>query len=471
MGVSPSPISRRGARAASPQAGWRPTPPALADRLCERLPGAPTAVLDPACGEGALLLAALRRAGNDPHFARQRVFGLELDPERAETARRRLRAAAGLAPGSELDAHIRVGDGLSAEWPAGTWILANPPWISYSGRQARPRPGAPPADATRGLVERGSAGGWPSSHADFLLRIARHVGEQATGALVLLPASLLDLERYAPCRRAVLQWAHPREPAEELGERAFPGVIEPSALLELAPGSPARAAVPWSRARPAWLEALSAFPRLPPHSFSDPGVHSGNSAAQLVLPPDALAWPGLRQGRDLAAYHLGPPSARLFTELERGPLRRFRYGSLERYRALPILLRQTASRPIAAEHERPTYFRNSLLACRPAETLAIAAVVAILNGPVACAFHRASQRDGRQRAFPQVKVSALQQLPFPFLERAHDPRTHDRLAAQAAALARGEGGERARERLERWTLEAYGLPDSVRAEIAALAAC
>ena len=72
--------------------------------------------------------------------------------------------------------------------------MANPPWVSLSGRQAPtdPRVGAHVSAWTRT--------GWPSLHGAFLVRIARHVAEHGSRAEVLLPASLCEQELYADLR-------------------------------------------------------------------------------------------------------------------------------------------------------------------------------------------------------------------------------------------------------------------------------
>ena len=159
--------------------------------------------------------------------------------------------------------------------------------------------------------------------------------------------------------------------------------------------------------------------------------------------------PGIREGRDLMPYRLGAPRLRLNVELERTPERRFRAAPLERYRAIPILIRQTADRPLAALHTEPTYFRNSLLACTPPPGLAPAFVVAVLNSTIAGTWHRARFRDARQRTFPQVKVGHLRSLPVPILDRSEAPALHDLVVRVVSA------GEY--ERADALVAEAFGL--------------
>jgi len=446
------------------------TPAPLARRLLAGLGGAP--ILDPACGDGELLLAALETCSGDPReLAQTGLFGLERQPELAQRARERLRAAAGLPPGTELERHVICADALdpAVAWPAGTWIAANPPWVSYAGREAVAR-----SEGERAAFRRrwASAQGWPTLQGAFLERIAAHVGAERTGARVLVPAALTELPGYGPLRAAVTRRSSVAAP-EELGEDAFEGVIGAAAILTLSPATSARgasSAAAWSAARePDLIAALERHPRLPARTFADPGVHTGNSSAQLILREQSAenrGHPGVREGRCLEAFHLGPPRARLRLDLERTPERRFRIHAREHYTAFPVLLRQTADRPIAAEHTEPTYFRNSLLAARDVPGLDPAYVVAVLNGPVATAWHRARFADARQRTFPQVKVSHLREQPFPIAHRDQDPRGHDELARRVRALEPGaEEYESARRELSRATLRAFRLGRDLEARL------
>jgi hypothetical protein len=417
-------------------AGRVSTPAPLAQRLVDalRAAGLPgdAELLDPACGEGALLHAAA-----EGPWA---LSGIELD------------AAAARAAGARLGARatVRRGDALALPWPRDAWILANPPWVSFSGRHAA-RAGSAPE----------GPGGWPSLHAAFLVRIARHVGEGGTGAALLVPGSLLELAGYGPARAAAREHVALACAPLELDERAFPGVLEPAALLVLRPRRThdPRGPAPWCAPRDAeaseLLERLARFPPLPPRSFADAGVHTGNCARELVLPAGAPGRPGLRQGRDLAPFALGAPSAALCTTLERGGERRFQFKALAYYRAFPVLLRQTAARPVAALHESPTYFRNSLLACRALPGLDPAFVVAVLNGASAAAWHRLRFRDARQRAFPQVKIAHLASQPFPIRTRDEDPALHDALAAAARRADQGA--------IDELLLSAFALPGPLAA--------
>ena len=98
---------------------------------CER----PLRIVDPACGGGAFLLAALRARLLAGACAREVVerelFGVDLDPTAAQLAAWTLREACGdNAPAIEaIESHVHAGDGLRA-FGDGTFdaVVGNPPW-------------------------------------------------------------------------------------------------------------------------------------------------------------------------------------------------------------------------------------------------------------------------------------------------------------------------------------------------------
>ncbi len=447
------------------QSGAQPTPGELARELCAGWPpeGA-RGVLDPACGAGELLLAAWRASRRPERLA---LHGIEIDAALCASARERLRAVLGGEAGERAAARVVCADALdpAVPWPAGTHVVANPPWVSLSGRQAPPAV----APAVARAAESG-AGGWPSVHGAYLGRIARHVAQESTGARVLLPGSVAELERYGPLRASVTAQVRLSRAPVELGEDRFPDVVGPAIWIELVPAWPGcgGSAASWSppSAEGALLAAaLRLHPRLPASAFGDPGVHTGNARAELVQRCADPGLPGLREGRDLGDYHLGPPRAWLRTDLSRTRERRFRVKPLATYRAIPVLVRQTADRPRAALHTAPTFFRNSLLACVPPPGLDPAFVVGVLNSRVAAAWHRALHRDARQRAFPQVKVAHLRALPFPMAQRSERPRLHDAVAERVRRLAASGPRVALVQEVEELVLEAYRLPAPLREQL------
>lgn len=129
---TPSPEARLLAVFGLAHAAVRRGGPSLPDSLAALLLGRPSktlaraldglAVLDPACGAGALLVAAHVLASGVG--ARLRLFGIEIAPLATEAASKR---------SALLGANLKVvtGDALRLPWPAADLVLANPPFLRH----------------------------------------------------------------------------------------------------------------------------------------------------------------------------------------------------------------------------------------------------------------------------------------------------------------------------------------------------
>ncbi|HEX4417439.1 MAG TPA: hypothetical protein VH165_06040 [Kofleriaceae bacterium] len=108
------------------------TPPALAASVCRVLAGhglAPRSIVEPTCGTGSLLGAAL-----DAFPAFEHALGIELDPDHVAAARAALGARIAV-PGARVT--VELGDLFTAEWPARLTalpdpllVIGNPPWVT-----------------------------------------------------------------------------------------------------------------------------------------------------------------------------------------------------------------------------------------------------------------------------------------------------------------------------------------------------
>jgi len=196
------------------------TPPTVTRLTAERTlrPGL-SQVVDPACGGGALLLAAAERLGAEA------VHGVDLDPLAVAVAR----AALWLdhaPPGGDLEGISRrvvAGDALvgrpgAASFPAGQgfhWDVAFPAAHEAGGFAALvanppygPFPAGAPALGQRDLHYAGLfEGGRPNAFGFFLRRALDIVRPGARLGLVL-PRSLLRVSAYAPLRGLLREAGH-----------------------------------------------------------------------------------------------------------------------------------------------------------------------------------------------------------------------------------------------------------------------
>ncbi len=134
------------------------------------------AVLDPACGGGALLAAAARLAG--AVGARLDLLGLDIAPLAARAAQARLDLLG--AP-----ARVRRADALAARWPRCDLLLANPPFLRHEA--------IPPAQKARAAAASGL-----SRQADLSAHLTALALRRAPVAALVLPRALFTSRSAAP---------------------------------------------------------------------------------------------------------------------------------------------------------------------------------------------------------------------------------------------------------------------------------
>lgn len=273
--------SQPGARDAQIRGDFQ-TPPALAAALCRAVASrtAPASLLEPSCGRGSLIDAALAAF---PKL--EALRGVELHPEHLEAARR------ALPEDPRLD--LRRGDifALPQEaWleglPEPVLILANPPWITMSrrGKLAAGRGPARSRQQAGGLAS--LLGGSNFDVAEWLLR--RLIDASRGRAVVLAVLCKLSVAR----RVLAALWAG-EGPAPRRAElrrfcarRHFKAAVEACALiLDLSgPPGPKRCAV---------YESLEA---------AQPGSCWEQIGADMAADAEAYrAWSHLQADEDRAA--------------------------------------------------------------------------------------------------------------------------------------------------------------------------
>ena len=420
------------------------------------------------------------------------IFGVDLDAAAVDVAKLSLllacfddvdKGARGALP--RLGKNLRAGHSLIDEggvegtkpfrWPqefpevfaAGGFdvVIGNPPYLSFGGRHAVDIP----SELRRYYADHYESGGWPTAHSLFLERSVKLLSRRFVSFVV--PDQVGHLGGYRSAR-AIAQREAGLVEVRYWGERVFRGVTTPALTVVLdkeRKGAPTelvdrdgaarhvvfRPGDPWSSSLAAAL-----LERLSSHSFSlgklvgDCGIRTTSSKDQVV------DWSGAKgnvvpvlEGKLIGRYGCRPP--RLAVRLD-SPQPLF-MSRPERYRDATFVIRQTASYPIVGPREHALYFRNSLLALfSPSDGLDVRYLVALLNSKLLRFVYGETVREAQQRAFPQVKVRALQSLPLRKLHLANelDRRRHDaivRLAQNALDTQRlalsASGAEEERSRL------------------------
>lgn len=418
------------------------TPNALVQAVLHRLDGrlrwlhenlrATVNIIDPSCGTGHFLAALAERtvadqAGNpawdaDSHRPQVALYGIDLDPLAARLCRLRLRRF------PSVEVHIAVEDALIVDWKTRfpevftrdggfDLIIGNPPWIAHAGRAAQRLPEAR-KEYLRGSFS--SFAGYPTTHAVFVEQAVRHLKLDGTLALVL-PASVAELEGYAPMRLAHDRYCKLICDLPDFGEHQFPGVTQPSLALLSQRTEGGRTDAPLGFRWPVeradldetakrLLRRLNELPKLPAALFGERGLQSNRESSRGLRstpsPEDMFTLP-IREGSDVTEYRLHPPRRHADPSV-------FSHQAIarDRFRSVGVVIRQTARFPIAAAHDGEV-FRNSLLAGFPSEPWSLELLLGLLNSWTLRWYHFMQFREARQPVLPQVKISHLRNLPRP----------------------------------------------------------
>jgi hypothetical protein len=312
---------------------------------------------------------------------------------------------------------------------------------------------------TRGAAARAGAGA--------LLRRDESGVSQLPDASRPLPTSVADLAGYAPTREAHDALCEVDPELFDFGDGAFDGVFQPCmALTSTRRASPIRAEPRiWPLGR-SDLDAVSAgllarlerLPRLPAALFGERGFQTtGDDLAHLrkLDAPSAPFVLPIREGSDVSEFRTGAPRTFLDPAGLRGRLR-----DAESFRAVDVLIRQTARFPIASLSDG-TAFRNSILAGFSGARWTAPALAAYLNSTLVRFYHYMRHRDARQ-GMPQLKIGHLRALPD-----VADQQTRDVLDELGLELGRENRGIALaqRERLDDALARAFELSYEERASV------
>ncbi len=326
-----------------------------------------------------------------------------------------------------------------------TVVLGNPPFVSYSGRQAAPLS----TPLQHYFRQHYQPTGWPAAHVYFIERATMLA--QRRIALVV-PDQVGYLARYARTRALLPEIVEVRYWGEAvfakaatpiatfIADRQHHGpttVIDTNGQITLIDCQQGQ---PWHTATTSPL-----LTRLLPASESlgnlvaDIGVHTGNCAEGLLSPlttAPASAVP-LLEGQAITRYRCSTPRYALNLTYQPAAGDYFTIFAPARYQAALFVIRQTAAYPIVGPRQHALYFRNSLIGLfAPTDGRAIEYLVGLLNSRLCRYLYQLLAREVRQRLFPQIKIGTLRRLPIKRLDltSAADRHAHDQIVASVRHL-------------------------------------
>jgi adenine-specific DNA-methyltransferase len=465
-------------------------------------------LLDPACGGGAFLLAALARIEARVGPRRRRdilrcLRGIDIDPQAAAVCRMALSVAVPEASPDDLDRAVTVADALAPDAaPAAAFhaVVTNPPWGQKRFRMS-------PEERRRHRATFVSARGAIDPFALFVERAHALLAPGGRWGMVL--PDVILLKNHEPLRRflldrSALDWiAH--------AGRAFPGVNLDAVVMigQTQPAPPRHRTsiwltlpTDWRRSPPATRrQTQSVFARLPGACFNlhlgradldlldrlaelptmgdrfeiHEGVHSGNARARLFRPerPPGETAPLLLGRGEVRRYKIDWAGS--WIDLSPGAIDRSagHYANLGRpeWHCSPkILVRRTGDHLVAAHEPRGLYASNNLFLVLPraaAKPSVLRATVAVLNSRLLTWCFRARvPRVGR--LFAELKIHHLAALPHPAEGRwtARAIADLDELARRRARAERGSAAAAlADQAIDERVEELYGLTPGERRHV------
>lgn len=322
-------------------------------------------------------------------------------------------------------------------------VFGNPPYLSYSGRQA-----VALSDAERAYyARRYQSAGWPTAHGLFIERAARDLSNHFVGFIV--PDQVGHLPGYHQVRAVLDRYSRLSE-VRYWGEGVFKDAVTPAVTFiadRLHRGRPRvyaddnRPVVLTRRIGEPWIasDCNTLLQKLQNNSVSlgrlvaDPGVHTGNCAKRLIYSREDApkGCVPILEGRRISRYQSDGPNRMLRIAYEPATGEYFTVRPLRKYTDAAFLIRQTAAFPIVGPRQGADYFRNSLLALYSPEDMDVHYLVGLLNSRLLRYVYRERIPESRQRAFPQVKVRSLRTLPIRPIHAADaaDRKHHDRMVA------------------------------------------
>ena len=423
-------------------------------------------ILDPAMGCGQFLLGAVnyvRKKVEKFHihsnaeeflriFAENCLFGIDLNPVAVDITRISL----WLETGSTSAKHLvcrnalnvptnKQSEGIQKKSDFINWtdefpeifdadyagfdiVLGNPPYISFSGRQAVKID----EDMKQHFEANFQVKGWRTTHSFFAELAIRHLSKRFVSFVV--PSQVAHLAGYEDLRTFMTKNSQIID-VKHWGENIFPDACTP-AMTFVCDRSKNRlkSGVSWGIQQNNEL-----FQKIRQNSFSlgkmvaDPGVHTGNCSKKLIkstIENDGK-WVAVLEGKQIQRYQCSRPMKFLNVNYKKLDGEYYSIRTKKKYADVKFIIRQTAAFPIVAPKLHATYFRNSALALYPPDNdYDIKYIVGILNSRLMQYFYREIVAESHQKAFPQVKVRNLRTLPIRQIDfkNAESRKMHDKIA-------------------------------------------
>jgi len=255
-------------------------------------------VCDPACGGGALLLAAGRHLvehGEDPADVVHRLRGADIDPLAVATTEVALTLWAGVAPPRS---HLRVADTLldGLEWVDVDVVVGNPPFLSQLGASTT----RTLADAARLRDRFGTAVQAYTDSAGLFLLVGCEMARRGGTVAMVLPQSVLGVRDASGVRARVGELASVRE-VWVPPPRSFDAAVDVCVpVLDVGAGASADAEPRWS----AHLARAFGVPSVDLGTAGTVGDEATTGAAfratyppvSRCSPPGSSTWPTWRGG-------------------------------------------------------------------------------------------------------------------------------------------------------------------------------
>ncbi|MCA8935610.1 MAG: hypothetical protein KDB68_05340 [Planctomycetes bacterium] len=376
-------------------------------------------LLDPSCGLGSLLLASIEWACvSRPQWVKAwlqggKLRGWEVSRELSDGTKRVLEIA-GQCLKLQVRPKLVIRDSLEAdEREVCDAVIACPPWKDLAGAAAQDIPPAKRAQIARRF---GSFTGTPALHTVFTELGGRLIKRDGGRMGVLLPLRVADSPDYAAFRRAMAQLVVPEQILAQ-GQGVLPGVRDDAGLFILTAGRGDVSGEPWeSRAdeqEQVYQTSILRHIPLPPTSFGDIGVNTGNSEALLITDkPEQHAQP-IRDASDVIAFAMRKPRRFLRTRAGGQTGHYARIAPAASFKQTRIVIKRDAQRPIAAKHNPQAYFRDDLIACFGGPDHDDDFLLGVFNSEYFGRLYRDSFKETRLRAEGRITVEQLRALPVP----------------------------------------------------------